>query len=383
MAIVKDGHLCYSPLLLLFLYMKILFIGQKGIPAKHENDIVEYRTQTLAHTLSRAGHQVYVACKKSYRKPFLRNVNGIQCIYSGFSNHSLISKLLDIVSTIYIAWKLNPDVVHFQSWSSAAAVRIVALLRPKTTFIWTISHIPNNAFITQCIALQARAAFDAISTPYRDLQYKLLVEYGIRAQYIPDGYTRPVLVDIAPKHWSIRKNQYIFSTATTKLEAQSILNAYKALKSRRKLIFCTTDPSLLHLARRNKNIICLNPVFGRSLSSLVRQASVVIALEPIVPSSLLLQAMDAERPIIISTHPFHEEIVGTGAYIVPSQTQAGLEYALRLALAQKVNTTASKRAKAHFTWPRVVEEYMILYSYPYIQRVPLDSAVQRPQELSL
>ena len=357
--------------------MKILFIGQQGIPTLQEGDQKEHRVQVIAESLSTLGHEVFVLCDKRYRKPFLRSINGISLLYAPLLRNRFLSELAYILTSLRLLWKIKPDVVHVNSWLTASIVRIAALLCPETTYVWTVSHIPHNRLISSLIAWQARAAFDAISTPSRNLQYKLLVTFGLRVTYIPDGYIQPQLDDIPAKRWGLRKGLYLFSTAKTYKDAQWILRAFKATGTKRKLVFCSSDIALQRIARRNKQIVCLPSSMGRSLRSLIRQAHVVIAVDNSAPVSLLLHAMDAERALIVSTNPLHEEVVGTCAYIISTGNEKGLTKTLLSHMKQKKNAMgkmAAIRAQHHFKWERIAEEYGILYSYPHIKRVSVDSA---------
>jgi glycosyltransferase involved in cell wall biosynthesis len=361
-------------------YMHIMFMGQRGIPAQSYTDSTEKRVEALASLLSQDGHTATVTCSKPYYKSKIRRFGNMRLVYPFTFNPEKPGGLLHIFSSLFILWRTQPDVAHIHGWKTAVFVRFAALLSPETTFIWTISYIPaSKRRLTSFIAWQAKGAFDAISTPYRQLQYQLLVQYNLRCQYIPDGYVQPRIADTPAKHWDLRKGQYCATTATGREDIRWIAKAYSNLTTRKKLVVLTEPrDNITRLQKQFPFLIVLPVQHGRAYASLIRQAAVVIATNPAGSAEHLLHAMDAGRAIIATSHPFNEELLGTNAQIVKQGDTDGLLSALRAVVpSPKIQNSwgsaAQKRAQNHFHWHRIVEEYKTLYHYPVVRRVPLDS----------
>ncbi|MEX1111971.1 MAG: glycosyltransferase [Candidatus Andersenbacteria bacterium] len=352
--------------------MHIFFIGQQGIPAQDASDATERRVEAIASYLGQKGYSVTIACKHSYAPTTVRFV-GTARLYRP------LRLVPDFVGILWHVWRERPDVVHIQDWKMAWIVRLAALLSPESTYVWTIGKRPPRWRMARIAAWQARSAFDAITVPERHLQYLLLVRLGLRTTYIPDGYTPPHIPRIPASHWKLRKNQYVFTTASTFQDVEWVAQAHKATGSRKRLVVPGEVTEFKRLKRKYPFLINIPLPGKRAILSLIQQAGVVIALDA---DEWLLPAMDAGRPIIAVGNPAIEEIIGTTGQIVAPDDEESLSTALRkalkgpksLALMTKKSAT---RAQAHFRWQRVFEEYSALYHYPAIQRIPLDSAFPR------
>src|SRR3989344_4605547 len=172
--------------------MKILFLGQRGIPTWSRTALREKRVEALASALAQAGHQVVVTCSKPFVSPSLRRFNGVslQHVFSLNPNHPG-GWLHAILSLRYI---FGTHVVNFHGWRMAALSPLAVLLNPFATFVWTVDFLPNRfTWLTDIVARRAQAACDVVTVPTRELQWLLLHNFGIHAQYVPDGYTPEVL----------------------------------------------------------------------------------------------------------------------------------------------------------------------------------------------
>lgn len=353
--------------------MHIFFIGQQGILAQNSQDKAERRVEALAELLSQQNFRVTVACTQTYTPKTINRIGAIELYKLG----NLLPKAAQIA--MYL-WRKKPDVVHVHNWKYAVYVRFFALLSPNTTYIWTVTHI-NESIFDKLVALQARQAFDAISTPERTLQYKLLNILGIRATYIPDGYSSLKTPEIPASSHGLRKGTYVITTASQLADIELIARTYKQTGSRKKLVtFVSSKADARHLKRRFSFI---HPVIAtlhsRAAISLVRQSALLIAP---TADELVLQAMDAERPIIAFTEPSLEEIVGTTAVISSSDNPVELEDILSKAAKhpktyENMAKKADKRAKSHFRWERVLQEYASLYRHSAVRKVPIDSLIPR------
>ena len=267
------------------------------------------------------------------------------------------------------------DTIHVHNFATAVAIRIALIFSRKTTTVWTVSSIPefSNPYIQavfQRFFVFIASKFTTITTPSRTVQYRLLSLYSVKSEYIPDGYSPPILPDIRPAVYGLRKEQYgiIFSNNIDQLK--KIAKTYKQFRSTKKLVIFSE--------RTYMGINSINlPVTSRGAQSLVRQAAFVIITGPNY-SQLALQAMDAGRNIIATTEPLHEELFGTTAKYYEKSDTAQLEKLLRDALNNRSFNTASQiRAKNHFQWEKTAQEYMRIYRHSATVLVPIDSIIPR------
>lgn len=361
--------------------MHILYIGQHGVPERFSpQSSDEKRVLGLAESFGALGNSATIFSPSSIL-PSLKRLQGISVLHLPSFNPEKMGGLL---YTFLSYWNLNSlqaDVVHVHGWLAAALVRLGAFIIPEATFIWTISALPTrHHFLSRFIAWQARGVFDAIVASNREVQYHILLTYGLRATYIPDGYKPSKLVHIPASYYGLRKGQYCITFAEHISELEPLLQAYGATKTKKKLIVVTLkDNQSVHkkLSRKYPFMVAMPLISERPLTSLITQAALFIAYEK-TPTSILLQAMDAQVPIIATNYPLHQEIVGTAAQFVRREDKDALRDLLETMVfypmrQQSWGKKASVRARNHFRQERIVEEYETLYHYPLVKKVSMDS----------
>lgn len=287
------------------------------------------------------------------------------------NNHKVIV-LSNALSGIFTPF-MRIDTIHVHSTAAAIILRFALLLTNKTTTIWTISDIPEfsnahfQAVFQRFFAIFA-LGFTTITTPSRMIQYKLLSLYSVKSEYIPDGYSLPVLPDIRPAVYDLRKEQYgIVFTKNTE-ELKHIAKIFKTFRSTKKLVVFSNRT---HPVFTSINL----PVTSRGAESLIRQAAFILIADPAY-SPLALQAMDTGRNIIATTEPLHEELFGTTAKYYEKSDTVQLEILLENAISDRsLNTAAQIRAKNHFQWDKIAQEYMRVYKSRTTVLVPFDSII--------
>jgi hypothetical protein len=356
--------------------MKILFIGQRGIlgDAKDTLSISEQRVERLARFWASEGHEVSVICTSPFTPKHLRSFMNIRLLHYPSIDPEQPGGILPLLGGLWTLWKQQPQVAHMHGWKSAALVRLAVLLSPETTFIWTIDHLPNKlAAVSRFIAWQAKAAFDAISSPSRQLQYWLRQLYSLDTLYIPDGYTPSALPNIPAKHFKLRAKQYFFTTATDPADIKRVALAYKKAGKRSKLVF-TIDEQFHYskLLAQYPFLFALSPIQGRALLSVIKQAAGIIVAGTATSSDSLLHAMEAGRHMIAENDPFYEEVLGVTARFYAPKDKEELAKLIK-SLRSTNNLKAQRRARAHFEWCKLTPRYLALYNLPVLRRIPLDS----------
>lgn len=345
--------------------MNIFFVGQRGIPGiQAKNAAREQRVEAVATVLAAQGHEVLVACERRFTPHTIKRLGNVALL-----RHF----------PLYAIWKRQPEVVHMHGWLAAGWVRVAAILSPLSTFVWTVDAVPAKQSRLMCfIAWQARTAFDVITTPSRQLQWWLRRDFGISAQYVPDGYA-PVLVPmIDPKHFGLRSEKYSVVLADNVSDLRFVAKAYAAAKNTKPLVAWGEDsPAWRRLCRQYPFLRPLPPLGSRGLFSVLGHASLVIFTEHNLDTLSLLYAMAAGRPMIATASPRMIEVLGVTAHYIQPKDSRSLVNLLRgyRRGALSLNVAAQRRAQAHFTWKRIAAEYMGLYRSVTVPAIALDSAV--------
>lgn len=363
--------------------MNILFIGQYGIPAvRNAAGSGEARVESLSRLLANQGHRVTVMATTAYSPAHIKRWGRVGIRHALSFHPDQAGGWLYSLLSLLTVFRLQPDVVHVHGWHAAALTRVAALLSPESTFVWTISSVPSD-FLTRLAIWLGRGVFDAITTPARSLQYELLTAFNLRVSYVPDGYLAPTLQDIPASYFGLRKYQYCLTESADPTVLGQLLKAYGKTKSRKKLVVLvpTGSARLSRLAKRYKQLMVIPEPTPRVTASLIHQAAVFIASEATVSTANVLQAMDAGRPVVAVNYSSYQEVLGTtGQFAAQGDSEELVTLLTGVMFYPQQQAVwgkqAQKRARRHFTWPRILEEYMTAYHYPAVRRVMLDSIHQ-------
>lgn len=367
--------------------MKILFIGQRGVPCKSQEDKTgrERRVEALSTLLADIGHSVYVTCTKPYVSKNLTKFNGVKLIHRPSLMPDKSGGLLYDLLSVLTIWTRKPDVVHFQGWRAVILAPIAVVLRPETTYVWTIDSWPQQKLkVMKQITRWVEGLFDAITVPSRELQHQMLYNFNVRAIYVPDGYTDSEIPSLPLKYFGIRSSGYSMTTATNAKDIRMVAKAYKKAGGRRKLVVMAEDkgPLIKRLGREYAFLSFVGELKGRPFYSLIEEAGLIILTGEKNSIDTVLRTMNAGKAIVATSDVGYQEVLGVSAPIAKKGDIDGMAEILsplikkeqtRLAYGRKVK----KRARAHFTWKRILPEYIELYHYPLLRAVPMDSAVPR------
>jgi len=344
------------------------------------------RVMRLAQLLGDSRHSVAVLRPKQRDFAQIRRIGNVQLLYGSSFNPEKPGGWMYLFLAMFKIWRRQPEVVHMFGWRAAALSRLLMLFVPETTIVWTVDTIPfSRMFTARWIARSAQRVCDAISTPTRQVQYQLLTQFGVRAGYIPDGYDEPQLADVPAKYWGLGKGQYVVTTAARVAAIAHVAECYRQVDTKKKLVvMIKSSAAVERLKRKYRFLKVIEPLEGRSLHSLLRNAAVVVATERDDSYIALLQAMDGGGAIIAVNHPLHQELLGTAAQFVSARDVEGLRDMLSSLVPsvskQKLwGEKARKRAKTHFEWQGLLDEYVSLYHYPLVRLVPVDSVMRKPQ----
>lgn len=343
--------------------MKITFFGQLGLPAgalAQAGLPRGSRIEALSRQLVQDGHSVAVL--GTYPHFTSGNYHGIKLIKIPSLNPQKPGGWVYLLLGLLCLLAKRPDVIHVHTWPAALLLSLVRWLFPNARIIWTIDKLPVPGFLA--------TSYQLLTTNQRTIQYRLLVEYGIKAHYIPDGYHQSVAPDIELNHFGLKKGQYCLVVGTSDAALRWVKKTYKGAKT-------------------HKQLVTLAQETPRVRQTLVRNTAAIIIADEAVSSSNLLEAMHNRRAIIAPAHPLYQEIMATTGQYYAANDEAGLIAAINNVASntnaqKRWGAAAASRARRHFTWTRLAEEYSVLYA-PAVKAVRLDSVYVShiPQPVSL
>jgi glycosyltransferase involved in cell wall biosynthesis len=335
--------------------MHIAFIGQLGLPKLLERGFAssETRVAALSRLLAAKGHVVTVLGTKPYLSQG-GNDHGVVLRRYPSLNPEKPGGWLYMVCSLWFVGRTQPDVIHAHGWHAGALLPLIERIAPESTIVWTLTSLPRNYFRIAKLITRAAVWIGAeITVPTRWLQYLLLQEFGVRAAYIPDGYTPEILPPVSLSAFKLRRGQYVLALTDTPAATRSVKRAYTKAKLRKKLVFAENYR-------------------GRVLRTLIRHAHTVIAAGEPTALDALLQAMDSGKAIVATTAALHQETLGVTAQFYKPGDHTGFAQAFDQT-SPALGKAAALRAKHHFPWTRILPEYLTLY-HALRRPVLLDSA---------
>jgi len=175
--------------------MKIVFIGQKGMPSISGG--VERHVEELAVRLVKEGHDVSCYTRHNYSDKDIQEYKGVRLV----NLPSIASKNLDTIVHTFLSclhvvfFERKVDVVHFHSIGPSSLLWLVKLMKPRTAIVST--------FHTQCYKHKKWGVFarkylklgeyvcnrfaDEVIVISKNLQEYVQKLYKREVNYIPNG----------------------------------------------------------------------------------------------------------------------------------------------------------------------------------------------------
>lgn len=366
--------------------MRIVFIGQKGIPATYGG--VEKHVEDLATRLVRDGHEVLVYTRKNYTSDKLKSYKGVELI----SLPSIATKHLDAISHTFLAcldviFRQKADVVHFHSIGPSLLSWMVKIFKPRTRLVATFhsqcyNHQKWGAMARFFLHLGERMICtvpDKTFTVSKSLTNYAAQKYGKNTIYIPNGVEMPTERDANEiKKWGLEKGNYIvtISRLVRHKGIHYLIDAYKQIGTDKKLVIvgdgAFTDDyvqELKDLADNNPNIIFTGNQTGDVLQELFSNAFLFVQPSESEGLSIaLLEAMSYGLPVLVSDILENVEIVDNVGFIFVNKNVADLTLKLKAILMMDETVlhenAANLRAIArkNYNWENIVREIETLYT---------------------
>lgn len=366
--------------------MKIVFIGQKGIPMKFGG--VEKHVSDLATKLVEYGHEVIAYTRSNYSDPKLLEHKGVKLI----SLPSISTKNLDAISHTFIACldlifiRRKIDIIHFHSIGPSSLIWLVKIFKPRTLIVST--------FHTQCYFHKKWSSFaktylkfgeymccklsDVVIVVSKNLKKYADKKYNINTINIPNGIYMPNLrkPSVIEKKWGLTSDSYILfvSRLIRHKGTHYLIDAYKKLQTDKKLVIVGggsfTDvyvSEIEEMAKNNDNIILTGQQSGEALEELFSNAYFFVQPSETEGLSIaLLEAMSYNNAVLVSDIPGNKEVVENNGFTFRNKDISDLEEKMRYLLNNpKLVSEYAQKAKAHvdknYNWNIIVKDIEFLY----------------------
>jgi glycosyltransferase involved in cell wall biosynthesis len=372
--------------------MKIVFIGQKGIPVKAGG--VEKHVNDLAVKLVEKGHDVSVYTRPSYTDSSLKEYRGVKLI----SIPSIPTKHLDAISHTFFAcldiiFRRDFDIIHFHSIGPSSLIWFVKIFKPHTPVVATFHtqcyhHKKWGIFARFFLKMSERICCyfsDRVITISTSLNRYAKEKYGIDATYSPNGVNpmKKVAADEISERWGLTKDSYIVSVGRLIQHKgiHYIIEAYKQLKTDKKLVIVGdgffTDKyvqQLEEMARGNENIIFTGTQSGRVLKELFSNAYMFIQPSESEGLSIaLLEAMSYATPVLVSDIEENREAVDDAGFYFKNKNIADLRFKMDEMLVKPTEIQAKaqmalERVEKHYSWNSIVVDVLEVYEDALLER---------------
>ena len=324
--------------------MKIVMLGQKGLPAKFGG--VETHVSELSTRLVRAGHAVTVYARDWYTQKGTTLFNGIRVIRLP----SINTKCLDTITHTWLAAFhalvfVRPDVYHFHGVGPSLLAWLPRLFAPRSTVVTTFHSIDRyhekwNFFGRFMLKLGERFALAFAHTTIavsKTIAEYSKAEYGAKAVYIPNGITpRRVATDpILLEPFGLEPFGYVVmvSRLVPHKGAHTLIEAWKLAKLKNLKLAIVggsafTDEYVKKLQAMTANdpsIVMTGYQSGETLEALFAGAR--FAVHPSTSEGLpiaVLEAMSYGKAVIAADIPENQEVLAEHGITFKSGDAASL-----------------------------------------------------------
>ncbi len=372
--------------------MKIIFIGQKGVPSKSGG--VEKHVEELAVGLAAKGHEVLAYTRPHYTDPNVTEYKGIKLI----SLPSLKTKNLDAISHTFLAcldlMRRKVDVIHFHSIGPSSLIWLARIIKPSAKIVATFHcqdyyHKKWSLFGRMYLKFgewMACHAADKTITVSKQLKIYASNEYGVNAEYIPNGVPTADFksVNEIKTLWDLEKDSYIL--AVSRLVRHKgihyLIEAFKKLATDKKLVIvgegAFTDDYVTEikaLASTDNRIIFTGAQHGDVLKELLSNAYLFVQPSESEGLSIaLLEAMSYAKTAVVSDIPENMEAISDTGVTFNSQNAFSLSDKLSALLNDpqrvfELGQTAMKRAASEYNWEMIVSNTEQLYGQLLAERL--------------
>lgn len=359
--------------------MKIVFIGQKGIPAKSGG--VERHVEFLSRYLQSKGHDVLAYNRRGYTPDKIKEYRGVKLIYKSFINNKNLASITHNFLATIDALRRRPDIIHYQGIGPSLLIFIPKILCPKAKIAATLHSFdyqndkwsPFAKFMLRLGEKLMFAQADAIIVLTPSMEEYARKRFKGNIHLIPNGTNlNHVEGDRALKFWGLEKEDYILSVSRLiRLKGvQYLIKAFKGVNTDKKLVIAGDgeyEEELHKLAQGDKRIIFVGNQSGEDLFQLYKNSYLFIQSSEMEGLSMsLLEAMGQKTTCLASDIAGNREALADAGLYFKSKDVESLKVELENILKQtdkrdELAQAAYNRAKEKFDWSKIVEKTEELY----------------------
>jgi glycosyltransferase involved in cell wall biosynthesis len=360
--------------------MRIAILGTRGVPASYGG--FETFAEHLSTRLVARGHDVTVYCRAHYVSPRELEYHGVQLKvlptirhkYFDTVVHAFLSALHAAPRRFDAALICNcanaPFAPLLRFTGTPVAINVDGLEHKRKKWNWIaqkyyvlaerLATVLPNRTITDARVIQDYylARYHAPST---------MIAYGSEVERRPDRDT--------VRKWRVEPNRYVLYVSRLEPEnnAHLVIEAFKKVRTAHRLLIVGDAPyahdyiyDLKARARGDKRIIFTGFVFGQDYRALQQNAYCYNhATEDGGTHPALLEAMGFGNCVLTLDAPENIEAVGDAGLLYDDEDDLArkLQRVLRDgSLVHSYRNRAQARAREHYTWDRVVDQYEQLFA---------------------
>jgi glycosyltransferase involved in cell wall biosynthesis len=376
--------------------MRIAILGTRGVPASYGG--FETFAEHLSTRLVARGHDVTVYCRAHYVSPRELEYHGVRLKvlptirhkYFDTVVHAFLSALHAAPHRFDAALICNcanaPFAPLLRLTGTPVAINVDGLEHKRKKWNWIaqkyyvlaerLATVLPNRTITDARVIQDYylARYHAPST---------MIAYGSEVERRPDRDT--------VRKWRVEPNRYVLYVSRLEPEnnAHLVIEAFKKVRTAHRLLIVGDAPyahdyisDLKTRARGDKRIIFTGFVFGQDYRALQQNAYCYVhATEVGGTHPALLEAMGFGNCVLTLAAAENIEAVGDAGILYDDEKDLAykLQRVLRDgSLVHSYRNRAQARAREHYTWDRVVDQYERLFAE--MAGVPIPETVAITQD---
>lgn len=353
--------------------LRIAILGTRGVPARYGG--FETFAEELGARLSEKGHEVTVYCRSAYVPRGLRSFRGMRLVRLPAPH----SKYLEtVIHSIYSALHALPrswDVVYVCNSANVPAAIILWLLGKRVVLNvdgleWRRGKwgSAGRSYYRACARVVALLPVHVV-TDAPSIQRYYAEAYGRRTDLFVYGTDlEPPADDGTLARFGLQPRRYVLYVSRLEPEnnAHVVVDAYRSVRTDLPLVVVGDAPyASAYIAglkeTADPRVRFLGGVYGVGYHVLRSQAAAYVqATEVGGTHPALVEAMGYGNAIVANDVPEHRDVLA----------DAGLYYrgAMQLAdvlqrvlddevFAEELRSRARDRAKRHFSWAHVVDDY--------------------------
>src|SRR5882757_8982247 len=360
--------------------MRIAILGTRGIPASYGG--FETFAEHLSTRLVARGHEVTVYGRAHYVSPRQLEYHGVRLKVLPTIRHKYFDTVVHCFLSAVHAFSSRFDAALICNAANAPfapilrltgtpiALNVDGLEHKRKKWGWLgrsyylaaerLATILPNVMVTDAQVIQDYylARYNAPST---------MIAYGSEVERRPDR--------AAVRRWRAEPNRYVLYVSRLEPEnnAALVIEAFKKVRTAYRLLIVGDAPyahdyitDLKARARGDKRIVFTGFVFGQDYRALQQNAYCYVhATEVGGTHPALLEAMGFGNCVLTLAAPENIEAVGDAGILYHGEQDLAhkLQRVLRDgSLVHAYRNRAQARAREHYTWDRVVDQYEQLFA---------------------